>query len=346
MINNDDHIFVNSGNQILRKLDNGSSWDTLSLSTKLLHIDKNNKIYAGAQGNIYVSGDNGNSWTSIVDSVLWDRTNSLTTNDSGHIYVTAHENYYISPYPDGDGAIFKSTDYGQNWNRIYYERPPGLFSVVFIDDIIIDKHDFLYCTINYQLLRSIDNGLSWPSIGNGLNVNTLISNDDGVLFAGTRYNGIFNSYDSGDSWNEINTGLNHLNVGLLSIDNQGYIYAGSGSGFYRSANSTFTSITLNSDDIPDKLQLYQNYPNPFNSTTTIPFELPQKSYVEITVFDVTGRKIKTLVSEEINRGVHETGWDGTNQVGNQISSGVYIYTLNVISMNNSFTQSTKMILLQ
>jgi hypothetical protein len=82
-----------------------------------------------------------------------------------------------------------------------------------------------------------------------------------------------------------------------------------------------------SSQIPKNVELSQNYPNPFNPVTNIKFSIPEKykgGFVTIKVYDVKGQEIKTLVNENLNAGVYETRFDGSN-----LSSGVYFYTLTV-----------------
>jgi flagellar hook assembly protein FlgD len=79
--------------------------------------------------------------------------------------------------------------------------------------------------------------------------------------------------------------------------------------------------------VPGKLALYQNYPNPFNPTTTIAFWLPEKSSVTLAVYDVDGRLVNTLVDEELDKGMKQFPWNGTDSRGSTVSSGVYFYKL-------------------
>jgi hypothetical protein len=88
---------------------------------------------------------------------------------------------------------------------------------------------------------------------------------------------------------------------------------------------------------PRDFALNQNYPNPFNPTTTIAFTLPSKSYVSLKIFDMMGRDVATLVSEEVSAGTHSRVWDAST-----ISSGVYFYRLQA----GSFTQTRHLILLK
>ncbi len=74
-------------------------------------------------------------------------------------------------------------------------------------------------------------------------------------------------------------------------------------------------------------RLEQNYPNPFNPTTQIRFSIPASQHVTLSVFDVLGRKIATLMDQEMTAGWHTVQWDGRDQTGRPVSSGIYIYRL-------------------
>jgi len=93
------------------------------------------------------------------------------------------------------------------------------------------------------------------------------------------------------------------------------------------------------DDInlPTLANLYQNYPNPFNPLTKINYSVPQTSNVVITVFDILGNEIETLVNEEKSIGTYEITWIAEN-----LPSGVYFYRLQA----GSFVQTKKMVLLR
>jgi len=89
----------------------------------------------------------------------------------------------------------------------------------------------------------------------------------------------------------------------------------------------FLSFTL-SVSIPEiPLTLYQNYPNPFNPATSISFYLPGPGRVRLEIFDVQGKRIRTLADRRFSAGRHALGWDGMNEAGGRVSSGVYLYRL-------------------
>jgi hypothetical protein len=103
-----------------------------------------------------------------------------------------------------------------------------------------------------------------------------------------------------------------------------------------------TKVNHYTDAVPLQYQLFQNYPNPFNPTTKITFTLPKNQQVTLKVYDVMGRLTKTLVSRVMPSGEYTMTWDGTNEAGNKVSSGVYFYRLHT----DGFTQTNKMMYLK
>ena len=83
------------------------------------------------------------------------------------------------------------------------------------------------------------------------------------------------------------------------------------------------------------------YPNPFNPTTLISFSIPEESNIELTIFNIKGQKIKTLVNSNLEQGNHSIIWSGNDKLNKPVSSGVYFYKLNV----NGRTEATKKMLL-
>lgn len=82
-----------------------------------------------------------------------------------------------------------------------------------------------------------------------------------------------------------------------------------------------------SPEVPRAFDLVQNYPNPFNAGTTIEFALTKPGVVELGIYDIVGRKVATLVDGTMPAGAHQIVWDGIDDSGNPVSSGVYFYRL-------------------
>lgn len=94
--------------------------------------------------------------------------------------------------------------------------------------------------------------------------------------------------------------------------------------------------------VPAEFQLYQNMPNPFNPTTLIRYALPTQSKVELVIYNMLGQKVKTLVRGRQEAKVHQIRWDGTNDNGVKVASGIYLYHLKA----DNFVSTKKMILMK
>ncbi|HEX2897352.1 MAG TPA: T9SS type A sorting domain-containing protein, partial [candidate division Zixibacteria bacterium] len=75
------------------------------------------------------------------------------------------------------------------------------------------------------------------------------------------------------------------------------------------------------------LKLYENYPEPFNSSTTIQFELPTSTLAELSIFNLLGQRVRVLINRTFDAGVHKVSWDGKDELGGDVSSGIYFYRL-------------------
>ena len=95
-------------------------------------------------------------------------------------------------------------------------------------------------------------------------------------------------------------------------------------------------------NLPDRFALEQNYPNPFNPTTVIEFSLPSRSEIELNVYDILGRKVRTLATGSYEAGTHSITWDALDGSGKKVASGVYFYLLKTGNRH----EARKMILLK
>ena len=93
---------------------------------------------------------------------------------------------------------------------------------------------------------------------------------------------------------------------------------------------------------PKSFALHQNHPNPFNPVTTLHYDLPERAEVTLMIYDILGRHVRTLVHSVEEPGKKSVVWDGTNELGEQVSSGVYLYRIKA----DGFTQNRKMVLLK
>lgn len=111
---------------------------------------------------------------------------------------------------------------------------------------------------------------------------------------------------------------------------------------YAKAPLSSSYIKQNENLSTFSFKLMQNYPNPFNSKTMIVYELPKQDYVDLSVFNLSGQKIRTLVSEQQFDGYYSVNWDGRDGKGQEVASGIYFYCLET----SNFRSARKMTLVR
>ena len=112
--------------------------------------------------------------------------------------------------------------------------------------------------------------------------------------------------------------------------------AGGNSGYSNVVSSLITGIAGNSS-LPDKYALYSNYPNPFNPSTKIKFDIPKSGIVKLTIYDILGRQVSTLINSELTAGRYEMEWNAGSY-----SSGIYFYRIEA----DGFVETRRMMLIK
>ncbi len=96
------------------------------------------------------------------------------------------------------------------------------------------------------------------------------------------------------------------------------------------------------EGIPTEFALHDNYPNPFNPTTTFRFDVPEVSDVTLSIYNMLGQRVRTFNYQNTSAGYHSVTWNATNDYGEQVGAGVYLYQLRA----NQFVKTRKMVLLK
>lgn len=117
---------------------------------------------------------------------------------------------------------------------------------------------------------------------------------------------------------------------------QGVIYLFSGTGPGTDVEYNYVST------FPEDFKLSHNFPNPFNPSTTINFEIPYKCGVSLRIYNILGKEVKILINKQLPAGSYDFEWNGTDNAGNQVSSGIYFYNLT----SDYISLSKKMVLLK
>lgn len=195
-----------------------------------------------------------------------------------------------------------------------------------------------------HVYKTTNKGVSWMSISTNLPdapVNAIVidPNRPEIIFVGTDV-GAYYTINGGQSWQDAGPDLPLVSVYDMKIhDAENFLVAGThGRSMYK---LDLTQII----DIPDNRKislkdfcLLPNYPNPFNPITTIKYELTGNHHVKLKIFNILGQEICMLVNSAQSAGQYKVLWNGRNQKGKEVSSGVYLYRLEV----NGYAQTKKM----
>jgi len=138
---------------------------------------------------------------------------------------------------------------------------------------------------------------------------------------------------------------------MVTIGNTYYYYVTAVASGMESDPSDTVSTTVQApvgikvnwgDGIPVTFAMEQNYPNPFNPVTTIRYQLPKSANVHLAVYNMLGQKVKTLVNENQPAKYYSIQWNGLNETGSKVASGIYLYRIEA----GDYIKTNKMLLLK
>ena len=272
------------------------------------------------------------------------RTNGMTDYSTvGVNFINFDTGFCASGY-----SLYKTTNSGINWNLLN-DFGSGIGSIFFLNEQIgwVDIADFIKYTSN--------GGISWvtqipPPTSQ---IYSIFFFDNSKGYASDIGNQrILKTTNGGTNWGyQIDTGsskylsfadsLHGWSSPFYNIGAVDHTTNGGGS-------ISYVGIINISDEIPEQYRLFQNYPNPFNPSTKIRFSLIKASYVQIKIFDVSGRELNPWIfgwypETLLDAGTHEFQFDANN-----LASGVYFYQLTVTDRKGKevFNQTKKMMLLK
>lgn len=259
----------------------------------------NGDVYAGqAADGIFRTTDNGQSWQEV--GLCCAGVLSIAANSAGTIFAGTNA-----------GGVYRSNN-GTAWDDVN----TGLGNLK-INALALNNTNILFAGTDDGVYRSDNNGDTWTAVCYGLTsltITDISAKPNGHLFVSTNGGGIFLSKDNGNIWVAINTGLPSLNINCLGMDSSGYVYAAS------SDNLLFRSeIPYSGLENHTTTEIYfRNYPNPFSTSTTIEFEIHESAFCDLSIFDISGKKLQTLLSGEVTEGKYNYAWDASS-----LSPGVY-----------------------
>jgi len=280
----------------------------------------------------------GNKWSTIQtpDSLTF---NTVCDNNNQEIfagvsYCTDTQYNGISRYNGGiwTTSIFNKMLVSDNWysiSSIHRDSDRKLWAFCLgntsgsTHSPNIKSYVYIYEQEQWKKVTTIDGYFSSYAISK-----------DGSIWIGTwPYSGM-NSWDEGGLYLRqtgttkytTENGLISNNIRALAVDGENNLWVGTGQGltFYGELISIGPTTVQTLETKPDAVRILYNYPNPFNPTTTIEFSLPESGFASLVIYNAMGQKVRELISDRITRGTHSVVWDGIDDSGKPVSSGIYL----------------------
>ncbi len=322
-----------SSGTVLISVDLGVTWISRQPNTTVNF----NTIFSRGSGTAYVAGNNGAVFYSSDMGVTW-ANRPAPTNEQLNCGIGPTSGTTLHALVGGNnGIIFKSTDAGVSWTSTNSGTNNNINNFGFgPGSIVFAVGD------SGTILKSVDAGDSWSSVStptaenlfsidpSGQNANWLTAcGDNGTLLKST---------DGGTNWIlQYSPTTEHL-YSILTVTNNTHLAVGANGIILKTTDGGGGQVSIDDNHFSAiQFSLAQNYPNPFNPVTVINYRLASKSEIQLIIYDIIGREIKTLVNQVQNSGEHSINFDASG-----FASGIYIYKLKT----NSFEQSRKMLLLR
>ncbi len=366
-INNQTGFIVGTSGTLLKTIDGGNSWSQITVPTSvhLIAISFPTSLVgyvSGNSGRVLKTTDGGTSWNVLITPVASSLSSLdfcdanigyvvgtgktiLKTTDGGNSWITQMNggtmafasvhclNEQEVVVAGTNGFIYKSLDGGNTWLSKTSPTTDGLFEIRFIENTG-------YICGSSVILKTMNRGEDWvvaSTLTGGVQLRAMIFISSSVGFAAGQSGFIYKTVDGGANWVAENSGSTASFLGLSY--NNAHIFAVGGvlgeGIILRTGNPI--GIQNISSEIPADYKLSQNYPNPFNPITNIKFSIPSKGTVQLTVFDITGKVVNTLVNDVLSAGSYVVDFNANN-----LASGTYFYRL----QTKDFVESRKMTLVK
>ena len=347
-------------NYIYKTTDGGISWTEQSHPSAFLIqqiFPVNEKVvYAVGWWNFLKTTNGGDNWTAIFaggtgqglpvleglyflnENTGWLVGNvvAMKTTDGGNSFTDSmrieeiSQDVYFKDSLNGilcgySGGFRKTTNGGKTWERIRVIQNGPLYSFIRLSVL----NDSIVWLASKSVYKSTDFGLTWDSLGliamsnPNRSIYCMKFINPNLGYAGGQQLELFKTIDGGLNWHLQQTSQFHVGLyyGLFAL-NDSIIWASGKSIIINTINGGQVGINLLSTITPNKYKLHQNYPNPFNNNTKIKYEINKQEFVELAVYNLIGKKLKSYLNENQLPGTYEISLDM-----NQYSSGVYFYKL-------------------
>jgi len=323
---------------LYRTNDGGITWNQASSPPDfafyaITFVDSLNG-YSGGRNEIFMTIDGGKTWSEQYidreveeilsgDTVRYDASFSI----EDLIFVDKQYGWAVGNRNDitDCGIILNTINSGRSW-QIQLPETLIMKAVFFLNNL----HGFAVgANVWWEgvIMVTNDGGENWQDMYLPCSwLNDVIFTDDSTGWIVGDYGFIWYTEDSGQTWTQVESGTDtDLNrVVFVYNGNVGYIFGESNTLLKYDKNGNYIE---NKSLSPVQFTLYQNYPNPFNTQTVIVYNMEITGDVILKIYDLNGKEVITLLNKQIYPGSHQVVWNGKDNRGNKMSSGIYFYEL-------------------
>ncbi|UCE05148.1 MAG: T9SS type A sorting domain-containing protein [bacterium] len=330
---------VGDNSNVVHTTDGGLTWSSVSLGNSedfysIFFLTPDNGWIGGKS--IFQTTDGGSTWDE-----------QLTLSDEDQVHDIYFLDYWIGWAAvlklGSSGALYKTMDGGLTWDKLDIGTDHGLYDISIINNeygwvvgtaSTILKTDAIVVPVELVSFNAdwVDNQvkLAW--------ITATESNNYGFE--------VQRKFNQEDSWQKIGFVEGHGTTAESNYYSFKDNPQGKGKYSYRlkqiDIDGKFKYSPIRQVTIPGKFALYQNHPNPFNPETTISFELPKSAHVALDIYNMLGQKIVNLIDERRLAGFQKIIWNGRDEAGNVVGSGVYFYHIKT----DGFEATKKLVLLR
>jgi len=326
-------------NGVQRSQNGGASWQSGTngltgsgawVGPIISHPTEVGKFFT-ARSQVFVTTNAGAQWTPLSSGTSGTiRELAISRSDPAIMFATS------------GAAVYKSTDAGVTFANVTSGLPGRIITSVYVHPDSSSVALLTYSGFGTgKVYKTTNGGVNWFSISGNLPDSPV--NDALIYYPGTATSiyyaamdiGVFFTNDYGATWVELADGLpNTVAMHLDYHQATNRLRIGThGRGVWETSNPI--GLINYSNQVPSSFSLQQNFPNPFNPVTTIKYDILTEGFVKLAVYDILGRELRSIISQNQKPGTYTVQYDGSN-----LSSGVYFYKL----FTNGFTETKKMMI--
>ncbi len=336
-----DTLYI-GGDSLLRSFDGAQTFDLLMADAIITEIEvhpefKNTIAIGFYPSSVLQSSDFGANWlTSFSGGPASFRIKDIEFSE-----VIDSVAYFGTDFNQDNHGLYKSVDLGASWDK---KSDPGLVKSIVLST---KQQGTIYLNTPSSVKISTNGGENFSVVFDSLSnhISSLAGHrlDDNILLASTRDRGAFVLNVDKKSQMHLDGPYDPRLTRTEAFSGSDYYFATHGAGVWLGQNIVSSAANLQKPAfLPKSFEIVQSYPNPFNATTAIVLKTDRNVILEATIFNILGKEVFRFGKKQYTAGAHRLVWNGINNNGKEVSSGIYT----IVLTNGRHSTSRKLVLIK